>query len=57
MLNGKLINIPMYLECSTFEKQGVGVCGDFLGKTRVKPRKLLDSRNVYVVQKFLRFDI
>ena len=32
MLNGKLINIPMYLECSTFEKQGVGGVRRFPGK-------------------------
>ena len=52
MPNGKLINIAMYLEYSTFEKQGVGVCSDFLGRTRVKPWKILDSRNVYVFPKF-----
>ena len=37
MTNGKMKNIAMYFEYSTFEKQGVGVYSDFLGRTRVKP--------------------
>ena len=32
MLNGKMINIPLYLEYSTFEKQGVGCVQPFPGK-------------------------
>ena len=31
MLNGKMINIPLYLEYSTFEKQGVGDVQRFPG--------------------------